>query len=172
MSEIKDRLKEAAENCIASYEKWSNSAKDTQAQEALLEAVHELRKVAARLEIEIAVTERRQASSDPIPIPAHRASRRQFPAQGEGDESGEGAGNGQQPSGRREFRDRQGRGENVQTVRIRRPETENAPAATPAATPAESGDAAPAEGGEGDDRPRRNRPLSLKRPSSESDDQG
>jgi len=55
--------------------------------ESLLEAVHELRKVAARMEIEIAVSERDQMTQKPIPIPPHRSSRKRGQseaAEGEG----------------------------------------------------------------------------------------
>ncbi len=195
MSEIKDRLKEAADTCVASYDKWSSSSKDAAARESLLEAVHELRKVAARLEIEIAVSERRQAAADPIPIPAHRAQRRQFPAQNDYDDDSTGNGNGGNNHGRREFRDRGGdrnnqqrnerpdrpvverpaSGEGSQTIRIRRndgdapasaPTEASAPREAAPAREAAADNAAAAE--EGDDKPRRGRPpLSLKRSGGE-----
>jgi hypothetical protein len=41
-----------------------------------MEAVHELRKVAARLEIEMAISERNEVASKPIPIPSHRANKK------------------------------------------------------------------------------------------------
>lgn len=78
MDEIKQRLTDASQACIVRYEQWREKATDAAARESLLEAVHELRKVAARLEIELAVSERRQNNADPIPIPAHRASRRGY----------------------------------------------------------------------------------------------
>lgn len=76
MDEIEQRLRDASEKCIASYMGWRDKKDgDEGVQEALQEAVHELRKVASRLEIEIAVSERDAMSQRPIPIPPHRSSR-------------------------------------------------------------------------------------------------
>ncbi len=76
MSEIKKRLQESGENCFKYYDAWTKDPKNPSAREALQDAVHELRKVASRLEIEIAVSERDEMASKPIPIPPHRASRK------------------------------------------------------------------------------------------------
>ena len=76
MDEIETRLKDASENCIKAYEAWNKSKKNPELRESLQEAVHELRKVSARLEIEIAVSEREDLTQRPIPIPPHRSSRR------------------------------------------------------------------------------------------------
>lgn len=76
MDEIETRLKEAADDCIKAYESWSTQKKNPEAREKLQEATHELRKVAARLEIEIAVSERDDMAQRPIPIPPHRSSNR------------------------------------------------------------------------------------------------
>lgn len=70
--EIKDRLQKSAETCVKSYEAWRKDEKNIDAREALQETIHELRKVASRLEIELAVSERNQLSQKPIPIPPHR----------------------------------------------------------------------------------------------------
>jgi hypothetical protein len=72
---VQKRLKDATENCLKCHENWNKDKKDAGAREKIIEAVHELRKVAARLEIEIAVSERDQMASKPIPIPSHRASK-------------------------------------------------------------------------------------------------
>jgi len=77
MDEIQQRLRTTADACIAAYEAWSGAKKDGAVRESLMEAVHELRKVAARVEIEMAVSERDEMASRPIPIPPHRASRKQ-----------------------------------------------------------------------------------------------
>ena len=58
MDNIEDRLKEATGNCLTSHAEWDKNRKDSKTRETLMEAVHELRKVAARLEIEIAISER------------------------------------------------------------------------------------------------------------------
>ncbi len=76
MDEIETRLKETSENCIKAYEGWSNQKKNPEAREKLQETMHELRKVAARLEIEIAISEREDMTQRPIPIPPHRSSSR------------------------------------------------------------------------------------------------
>jgi hypothetical protein len=76
MDEMETRLRAAADNCIKFYAAWRTSQKDGKAREEMMEAVHELRKVAARLEIEMAISERDEMSSRPIAIPPHRASRK------------------------------------------------------------------------------------------------
>lgn len=75
MENTQERLKETAEACIKAYEAWGGSKKNLEARERLQEAVHELRKVAARLEIEVAVSERDEMTQRPIPVPPHRASK-------------------------------------------------------------------------------------------------
>jgi hypothetical protein len=90
MDEIEKRLREATDNTVKFYSAWRTQQKDGKAREELMEAVHELRKIAARLEIEIAVSERNEMSAKPIPIPPHRASRKR---PGEGHEGGDDEGN-------------------------------------------------------------------------------
>lgn len=75
MDETQQRLKDTADACIKAYEVWGSSKKNAEAREQLQEAVHELRKVAARLEIEMAASERDEMTQRPIPVPPHRASR-------------------------------------------------------------------------------------------------
>jgi hypothetical protein len=75
MAEIKDRLQTASMECIKCYEVWSENNKDSKAREALQDAIHELRKVASRLEIEVAISERDEMAQKPIPIPPHRDAR-------------------------------------------------------------------------------------------------
>lgn len=74
--DIAKRLREATDACLKAYEEWSGDRKKGEVREALMESVHELRKVAARLEIEIAISERDQMASKPIPIPPHRSKKR------------------------------------------------------------------------------------------------
>ena len=74
-AEVKERLKTTSEVCQKCYEAWDGNDKDVKAREALQEAIHELRKVASRLEIELAISERDQMTQKPIPIPPHRDSR-------------------------------------------------------------------------------------------------
>ncbi len=76
MEDIGQRLQESVAQCLRSYEAWSKSKRESGNREALQEAVHELRKVAARLEIEIAASERDETAQRPLPIPPHRSSKR------------------------------------------------------------------------------------------------
>ena len=75
MDEVVKRLKETSENCIQSYEAWTQKSSDDTIREELQAHIHELRKVASRLEIEIAMSERDQMKSKRIPIPPHRSSK-------------------------------------------------------------------------------------------------
>ena len=107
MEETQQRLKDAAAACIKAYEIWGASKKNAEAREQLQEAVHELRKVAARLEIEMASSERDEMTQRPLSVPPHRASRPRnaeignelpdFITEGR-QESEESAEDGQQPS--------------------------------------------------------------------------
>lgn len=107
MEETQQRLKDAAEACIKAYDAWGGSKKNAEAREQLQEAVHELRKVAARLEIEMASSERDEMTQRPIAVPPHRASRPRhaeignelpdFITDGRQDQSDDGD-DGQQPS--------------------------------------------------------------------------
>src|SRR5262245_22536004 len=90
MDDTLKRLKEASEACIAAYEKWAGNRKDSSASETLHEAVHELRKVGARVEIELAISERDENALKPMPIPPHRASQ---PRGRNGDEADDSFGN-------------------------------------------------------------------------------
>ena len=72
MDGIATRLKETSEECIKAYDAWSKDKKDIVTREPLSDAVHDLRKVAARIEIELAVTERDEQGR-PMPIPGHRS---------------------------------------------------------------------------------------------------
>lgn len=74
-AEIKERLKTTSEICQKCYEAWDGNEKDSKARESLQEAIHELRKVASRLEIDLAISERDQMTQKPLPIPSHRDSR-------------------------------------------------------------------------------------------------
>ena len=76
MDELEKRLREATDTCIKCHDSWRKDAKEGKNREELMEAVHELRKIAARLEIEIAISERDEMAAKPIPIPPHRSSRR------------------------------------------------------------------------------------------------
>lgn len=73
--DIKERLSNASAECLKCYEAWVGNQKDDKAREAMQDAIHELRKVSSRLEIELAISERDQMAQKPIPIPPHRASR-------------------------------------------------------------------------------------------------
>lgn len=104
MEEIEQRLRESTDACIKSFENWVKKNKDLESREGLMETLHEVRKVLARVEIEIAISERDRLGSRPIPIPPHRSSRKE-PGSGDddlgnyqgGDDDGDNSGNGDQP---------------------------------------------------------------------------
>ena len=79
MDEIETRLKDTVDECIKTYSAWNDKKSDSDLRGALQEAVHELRKVSARLEIEIATSERDQMTQKPIPVPPHRSANRRTP---------------------------------------------------------------------------------------------
>ena len=76
MDEIETRLRDTAENCQKAYGVWSKSKRDVAAREAMAEAIHELRKVGVRLEIELGASERAEMTQRPIPVPPHRSAQR------------------------------------------------------------------------------------------------
>ena len=102
MDEIETRLRDVSDTCLKAYQSWLAAKKDPESREVLQDAIHELRKVSARLEIEIAVSEREEMVQRPIPIPPHRATRKRQNEEDEGDSfgnQGEGPdGNGPQPA--------------------------------------------------------------------------
>ncbi len=73
MDDIQTRLQETSKNCLEAYAAWVGKKQDRKAQEDLHAAIHELRKVSSRLEIELAVSERDQMTAKPLPIPAHKS---------------------------------------------------------------------------------------------------
>lgn len=73
MSDTLVRIQEKGAACISAYEAWDGDKKDAEKRETLQEAIHELRKAAARVEIEIATSERDAGSSRKLPIPPHRS---------------------------------------------------------------------------------------------------
>lgn len=113
MDEIEQRLRGSTDACIKSYEAWRAKEKDGATREALQEAVHELRKVASRLEIEMAVSERNEMAGKPLPIPPHRSSRRR--PGGEHEDADDNAGN-VDPQAQQDNRSR------MQSNRPRRPQ--------------------------------------------------
>lgn len=93
MNDTEKRLRENADNCIKNYQAWSGNQKDGKALEALHETIHELRKAVSRLEIEIAINERSEIASRPIPTPVHRSTRPQKEQDSHGNEADDGVGN-------------------------------------------------------------------------------
>ena len=74
MEDISKRLEETSAACAKALEAWHKDKKDRETRGALQESVHELRKVASRIEIDVAVSERDEMTQKPIPIPSHRDS--------------------------------------------------------------------------------------------------
>ena len=73
---VEARLRETARTCLVSYRGWKLAPGETSTQ-ALNDAVHELRKVLARIEIDMSACRREDQGLRPIPVPAHRAARQQ-----------------------------------------------------------------------------------------------
>ncbi len=73
MEDIQQRLKDCSDMCVKALASWAGQRQSNAAREDLLEALHELRKVAARLEIEMAVSERAEMPNRPMQIPSHRS---------------------------------------------------------------------------------------------------
>jgi len=92
MDEIEQRLRESADHCFTSYAAWRANEQEASTREALQDAVHELRKVASRVEIELAISERKEMAQKPIPIPPHRDARGRHQSAPEG-EDGDDIGN-------------------------------------------------------------------------------
>lgn len=76
MDEIESRLRESTDAFIKSFENWVKQSKNLESRETLMEAMHEVRKVVSRVEIEIAISERDRLGSRPLPIPPHRSQRK------------------------------------------------------------------------------------------------
>lgn len=72
---IEGRLRDTAKACISAYRGWRQQPGEATIQ-SLSESVHELRKALARVEIDMSASRREEQAIRPIPIPAHRASRR------------------------------------------------------------------------------------------------
>lgn len=72
---VEARLRETARGCLSAYRSWRQTPGETSIQ-ALSDAVHELRKALARVEIDMSASRRDEQAIRPIPIPAHRAARR------------------------------------------------------------------------------------------------
>ena len=72
---VEARLRDTARGCLAAYRGWRQQPGETSIQ-ALSDAVHELRKALARIEIDMSASRREEQAIRPIPIPAHRTARR------------------------------------------------------------------------------------------------
>ena len=68
--DVRSRLREAADRCISSYDTWVGG---DDGEDGLRNGLHELRRVLARIEIELAANHAEESALKPIPIPLHRA---------------------------------------------------------------------------------------------------
>tara|TARA_B100001989_G_scaffold196212_1_gene144820 strand:- start:1822 stop:2175 length:354 start_codon:yes stop_codon:yes gene_type:complete len=101
MDEIQQRLQDTSKNCLDAYGEWVTKKNDTKKQEDLHSAIHELRKVSSRLEIELAISERDEMASKPLPIPPHRSSKRSKGASDEGNNGDHNKAGDDKPKARR-----------------------------------------------------------------------
>ena len=72
---VEGRLRDTARSCLVAYRGWKSAPGENSIQ-TLHDAVHELRKALARIEIDMSASRRYEQVNRPIPIPAHRAARR------------------------------------------------------------------------------------------------
>lgn len=72
---VEARLRETAKACLGAYRTWRQQPGEGSIQ-TLSDAVHELRKALARIEIDMSASRKEEQAIRPIPIPAHRAARR------------------------------------------------------------------------------------------------
>jgi hypothetical protein len=72
---VEGRLRDTARTCLLAYRGWRTQPGE-QTVQTLSDALHDLRKALARIEIDMSATRRDEQAQRPIPIPAHRASRR------------------------------------------------------------------------------------------------
>ncbi|KAA0684634.1 hypothetical protein [Azospirillum brasilense] len=72
---VEARLRDTARGCLNAYRGWRQQPGEASIQ-TLSEAVHELRKALARIEIDMSASRREEQALRPIPIPAHRTARR------------------------------------------------------------------------------------------------
>jgi hypothetical protein len=88
MSEdIQERLKDATDRCLKGHDAWASNKKDTTVRGELIEAIHDLRRATARLEIDIAINDRDLRGGAAIPIPSHRStSKSRGPSRGKKDQ--------------------------------------------------------------------------------------
>ena len=75
VDEIEARLRTASTACVDAYRSWRTPSIDD-ARRELADAVHELRKVVARIEIELAASRREEHALPPIPLPLNRSAQR------------------------------------------------------------------------------------------------
>ncbi|MEI6986679.1 MAG: hypothetical protein WCK65_11165 [Rhodospirillaceae bacterium] len=71
---VEARLRETARGCLVAYRGWRLASGEASIL-SLNDAVHNLRKVLARIEIDMSANRRDEPSLRPIPIPQHRAAR-------------------------------------------------------------------------------------------------
>jgi transposase-like protein len=71
---VEQRLRDTARSCLVAYRGWKQTPNEGSIQ-ALHDAVHDLRKALARIEIDMSASRRDEQAHRPIPIPVHRASR-------------------------------------------------------------------------------------------------
>jgi hypothetical protein len=70
--DTKTRFEATSKDCYDAYVSWCANQKDKEARAVLNEAIHELRKVVSRFEIELAVSERNDSRKKPLSAPKHR----------------------------------------------------------------------------------------------------
>jgi hypothetical protein len=72
--DVQSRLKQTSDRCVACYKAWTSG---NEGEGDLNNALHELRRVLARIEIEVAASHADEGAQRAIPIPMHRAHQRE-----------------------------------------------------------------------------------------------
>ncbi len=67
-----ERFANRSENFFKAYEAWEKEQLCSEKRDDLRKALHSMRKVLARVEIEMALSESKERAKNPMPIPTHR----------------------------------------------------------------------------------------------------
>lgn len=67
-----ERFANRSENFFKAYEAWEQEQLCSEKRDVLRKALHSMRKVLARVEIEMALSESKERAKNPMPIPTHR----------------------------------------------------------------------------------------------------
>ncbi len=67
-----ERFAQCSESCFHAYQAWEAEQLCSEKRDLLRKSLHAMRKVLARVEIEMALSESKERAKNPMPIPTHR----------------------------------------------------------------------------------------------------